>query len=112
MGALHDCRPGKHEGKGVADPTGFEPAISSVTGTYVRPLHHGSVKVDDAVSDHAGQGGADRFGRSGSGAWTRTRDHAINSRALYQLSYAGTFAEPGAGLEPATCGLQNRCSAS
>lgn len=57
-----------------------------------------------------GQGGP--AGRSGSGAWTRTRDHAINSRALYQLSYAGTVLESGAGLEPATCGLQNRCSAS
>ena len=26
----------------VADPTGFEPAISSVTGWHVGPLHHGS----------------------------------------------------------------------
>ena len=26
----------------VADPTGFEPAITCVTGKYVRPLHHGS----------------------------------------------------------------------
>jgi hypothetical protein len=25
----------------------------------------------------------------GSGAWTRTRDKAVNSRLLYQLSYAG-----------------------
>ncbi len=27
----------------MADPTGFEPAISSVTGWHVWPLHHGSV---------------------------------------------------------------------
>ena len=26
----------------VADPTGFEPAISALTGLHVRPLHHGS----------------------------------------------------------------------
>jgi hypothetical protein len=25
-----------------ADPTGFEPAISALTGPHVRPLHHGS----------------------------------------------------------------------
>ena len=30
------------QGDGLADPTGFEPAISSVTGWHVRPLHHGS----------------------------------------------------------------------
>lgn len=27
----------------AAVPTGFEPAISSLTGTYARPLHHGTV---------------------------------------------------------------------
>ena len=27
---------------GLAVPTGFEPAISSLTGTYARPLHHGT----------------------------------------------------------------------
>ena len=26
----------------AADPTGFEPAISALTGPHVRPLHHGS----------------------------------------------------------------------
>jgi hypothetical protein len=26
----------------TAVPTGFEPAISSLTGTYARPLHHGT----------------------------------------------------------------------
>src|SRR5690606_14753547 len=26
----------------MAEPTGFEPAISGVTGRRVRPLHHGS----------------------------------------------------------------------
>src|SRR5579875_318109 len=26
----------------LAEPTGFEPAISCVTGRHVRPLHHGS----------------------------------------------------------------------
>src|SRR6266566_995680 len=36
---------GRGTGRGgseVADPTGFEPAISSVTGWHVGPLHHGS----------------------------------------------------------------------
>ncbi len=32
------------EGIDMADPTGFEPAISSVTGWHVGPLHHGSVR--------------------------------------------------------------------
>jgi hypothetical protein len=27
----------------------------------------------------------------GSATWTRTKDHSINSRMLYQLSYRGTF---------------------
>ena len=27
----------------LADPSGFEPPISSVTGKRVRPLHHGSI---------------------------------------------------------------------
>ena len=26
----------------MAEPTGFEPAVSCVTGRHVRPLHHGS----------------------------------------------------------------------
>jgi hypothetical protein len=29
----------------VAGPTGFEPAISSVTGWHVWPLHHGPAEV-------------------------------------------------------------------
>lgn len=29
----------------MADPTGFEPAFSSVTGRRVWPLHHGSIFV-------------------------------------------------------------------
>ena len=28
----------------MAVPTGFEPAISSLTGTYARPLHHGTME--------------------------------------------------------------------
>ena len=28
--------------KRVATPTGFEPAISALTGQYVKPLHHGA----------------------------------------------------------------------
>jgi hypothetical protein len=30
----------------TAVPTGFEPAISSLTGTHVRPLHHGTNRSD------------------------------------------------------------------
>ena len=32
--------------KGLAGPTGFEPAISSVTGWHVWPLHHGPAESD------------------------------------------------------------------
>ncbi len=32
----------------LADPTGFEPAISSVTGWHVGPLHHGSAEGQDS----------------------------------------------------------------
>ncbi len=28
-----------------ADPTGFEPAISALTGPHVWPLHHGSMRA-------------------------------------------------------------------
>src|SRR4029079_5823795 len=36
-------RTGRERKQGwMADPTGFEPAISSVTGWHVGPLHHGS----------------------------------------------------------------------
>jgi hypothetical protein len=31
--------------KPLADPSGFEPPIFSVTGKRVRPLHHGSLKT-------------------------------------------------------------------
>ena len=34
----------------AAVPTGFEPAISSLTGTYARPLHHGTVPEIRAFS--------------------------------------------------------------
>jgi hypothetical protein len=33
-----------------AVPTGFEPAISSLTGTYARPLHHGTSTEESAHS--------------------------------------------------------------
>src|SRR5437870_1703753 len=33
---------------GLAVPTGFEPAISSLTGTYARPLHHGTGREESA----------------------------------------------------------------
>ena len=36
--------PPTREGPKVAVPTGFEPAISSLTGMYARPLHHGTMK--------------------------------------------------------------------
>jgi hypothetical protein len=34
----------------LAVPTGFEPAISSLTGTYARPLHHGTDLEESALS--------------------------------------------------------------
>lgn len=37
--------------KGLAGPTGFEPAISSVTGWHVGPLHHGPAGV--TVAEHS-----------------------------------------------------------
>ena len=35
------------------------------------------------------------FGKeqNGSASWTRTSDHSINSRMLYQLSYRGTHSD-------------------
>jgi hypothetical protein len=36
----------------MADPTGFEPAISSVTGWHVGPLHHGSKPREDSTPRH------------------------------------------------------------
>jgi hypothetical protein len=35
----------------MAGPTGFEPAISSVTGWHVRPLHHGPAGA--TVAEHS-----------------------------------------------------------
>ena len=29
----------------LATPTGFEPAISALTGQYVKPLHHGAARL-------------------------------------------------------------------
>ena len=34
-------------------------------------------------------------GKIGSAAWTRTKDHSINSRMLYQLSYRGMLKPEG-----------------
>ena len=34
--------------KRVATPTGFEPAISALTGQYVKPLHHGAASVSSS----------------------------------------------------------------
>jgi hypothetical protein len=36
----------------MAGPTGFEPAISSVTGWHVWPLHHGPAAVT-TVAEHS-----------------------------------------------------------
>src|SRR5688572_24198462 len=33
----------------TAVPTGFEPAISSLTGTYARPLHHGTMRCESVL---------------------------------------------------------------
>jgi hypothetical protein len=38
----------------MADPTGFEPAISSVTGWHVGPLHHGSVAATGRIAPEPG----------------------------------------------------------
>ena len=43
----------------MADPTGFEPAISSVTGWHVGPLHHGS-----ATGGGSYQGGSEAANES------------------------------------------------
>ena len=40
----------------MAGPTGFEPAISSVTGWHVGPLHHGPAGV--TVTEHSKDPGA------------------------------------------------------
>lgn len=36
-------------------------------------------------------GGGGSENPNGSASWTRTSDHSINSRTLYQLSYRGTL---------------------
>ena len=36
----------------LAVPTGFEPAIFSLTGRYARPLHHGTVRTDSSFQLH------------------------------------------------------------
>ena len=44
--------PIRGEGRGdytSAVPTGFEPAISSLTGTYARPLHHGTMRCESVL---------------------------------------------------------------
>jgi hypothetical protein len=33
----------------MATPAGFEPAISTVTGWHVRPLHHGALKINEGL---------------------------------------------------------------
>ena len=38
----------------LAVPTGFEPAISALTGPHVRPLHHGTSFLERAVVYHGG----------------------------------------------------------
>ncbi len=47
----------------MAGPTGFEPAISSVTGWHVGPLHHGPAEATVAeYSRGAPQPQSDRMG--------------------------------------------------
>ncbi len=49
----------------------------------------------------------------GSGTWTRTRDHSVNSRTLYQLSYPGKGAkstETAAGVKGGSRGRPSRRS--
>ena len=47
---VNDCAAARAPEFDTAVPTGFEPAISSLTGTYARPLHHGTrLKVADAT---------------------------------------------------------------
>ena len=41
---------------GLATPTGFEPAISALTGQCVRPLHHGAAKKLAGRAPEAGMG--------------------------------------------------------
>jgi hypothetical protein len=33
-----------------AAPTGFEPAISALTGPHVKPLHHGTVSAREFIT--------------------------------------------------------------
>ena len=36
--------------RSLATPTGFEPAISALTGQYVKPLHHGAAGCSSAFA--------------------------------------------------------------
>ena len=50
----------------MADPTGFEPAISSVTGWHVGPLHHGSAaSAEDSRPPNPCQKSSGSLGPSG-----------------------------------------------
>ena len=60
----------------LADPTGFEPAISSVTGWHVWPLHHGSAQVAEHSSD-----GPTRDSRAETYTRLPMPDHVIDLRS-------------------------------
>src|SRR6267142_6522101 len=47
---LKDCAVARTRMFDKAVPTGFEPAISSLTGTYARPLHHGTMRCESVLS--------------------------------------------------------------
>jgi hypothetical protein len=38
-----------------ATPAGFEPAISTVTGWHVRPLHQGALKINEGLNSQPNQ---------------------------------------------------------
>src|SRR5688572_26035482 len=49
-GPSSDPGPNSRHESTLAVPTGFEPAISSLTGTYARPLHHGTMRCESVCA--------------------------------------------------------------
>ena len=75
----------------VATPTGFEPAISALTGLHVKPLHHGAAVLNAGQSSqlaycisisfrlHPVSG---LYDESGGRYWSRTSDLCDVNAAL------------------------------
>lgn len=99
------CMPFQHESDG-ADPEDSNPEPSPYKGAAL-PLRQTGIDAGGWILTidlrHVSGGALPELLPLGSPGRTRTYDHAVNSRVLYQLSYKGMAVM--AGLEPATVSL-------